>query len=493
MVVKCPFGKDSFLNQPIKVLIVDDEASQRSGLAAMVASWGMVPETAGDGAEALHKLAQSPADVIITDLNMPGMDGFEFLRRLRESGEMPPTIVLTAFGSIETAVKTVHELGAYWFLEKPIQSAVLEVLLRRAGSHAGLSVEKRNLERQLGYKGSLGELVGTSSQMQEIFALLQQAGPSKACVLITGESGTGKELVARTVHALSPRRQGPFIAINCAALPETLIESELFGHEKGSFTGASERRAGCFEVAQYGTLLLDEIGEMPMQTQAKLLRILEDSKVRRLGGKTEFEVDVRVVAATNKVPEEAVRGGHLREDLYYRLNVFHVHLPPLRERKEDIPAIAEALMADLNRKHECRVSDVSPAVMEALRRHLWPGNVRELRNVLERAVILAGEGTIEPRHLPPFLQADALSAAPAPAAAGTVAAAPPAAVRGEREAVRFEIGTTVEEAEKGLILRTLEHTRNNKTRAAEILGISLKTLHNKLKEYGAGKEFGVGV
>ena len=239
----------------------------------------------------------------------------------------------------------MHELGAYWFLEKPIQAGTLEVLIRRAGSHAGLRAEKRNLERQLSYKGSLGELVGTSPKMQEIFALLQQAGPSKACVLITGESGTGKELVARTLHALSPRRQGPFVAINCAALPETLIESELFGHEKGSFTGASERRAGCFEVAQHGTLLLDEIGEMPMQTQAKLLRILEDSKVRRLGGKTEFEVDVRVVAATNKVPEEAVRGGHLREDLYYRLNVFHIHLPPLRERKEDIRPIAEALIA----------------------------------------------------------------------------------------------------------------------------------------------------
>ncbi len=250
--------------------------------------------------------------------------------------------------------------------------------------------------------------------MQEIFALLQQAGPSKACVLITGESGTGKELVARTLHALSPRRQGPFWAINCAALPETLIESELFGHEKGSFTGASERRAGCFEVAQHGTLLLDEIGEMPMQTQAKLLRILEDSRVRRLGGKTEFEVDVRVVAATNKVPEEAVRGGHLREDLYYRLNVFHIHLPPLRERKEDIQPIAETLMADMNRKHECRVADISPAVIQALERHNWPGNVRELRNVLERAVILAGEGTIEMKHLPAFLQGRSSASARCP-------------------------------------------------------------------------------
>src|SRR5690348_3864381 len=247
-------------------------------------------------------------------------------------------------------------------------------------------------------------MVGRAPRMQEIFALLRQAAPSKASVLITGESGTGKEMVARTLHALSTRRQGPFIAINCAALPESLIESELFGHEKGSFTGASERRAGCFEIAQNGTLLLDEIGEMPMQTQAKLLRILEDSRVRRLGGKAEFEVDVRVVAATNKVPEEAVHSGQLREDLYYRLNGFHIHLPPLRERKEDIRAIAETLVGDLNRKHECRVAALSPAVMEALAGHSWPGNVRELRNVLERAVIIAGEGTIEMNHLPAFMQ-----------------------------------------------------------------------------------------
>jgi transcriptional regulator with PAS, ATPase and Fis domain len=308
--------------------------------------------------------------------------------------------------------------------------------------------------------------------------------------LITGESGTGKELIARTLHALSTRRQGPFVAINCAALPETLIESELFGHEKGSFTGASERRAGCFEVAQHGTLLLDEIGEMPMQTQAKLLRILEDSKVRRLGGRTEFEVDVRVVAATNKVPEEAVRGGHLREDLFYRLNVFHIHLPPLRERKDDIQPIAEALLGDLNKKHECRVADISRAVTEAFERHQWPGNVRELRNVLERAVILAGEGTIELQHLPAFLQNQAAATPAAPASSSTPPVQPASAA--EEGGVRFQIGTTVEEAEKGLILRTLEHTRNNKTRAAEILGISLKTLHNKLKEYGA-KEFGVGV
>jgi DNA-binding NtrC family response regulator len=453
---------------------VDDEASQRDGLAALLSAWGMLPETAGDGNEALLKLADFHADVILTDLNMPGLDGFGLLRRLRDSGDMPPAIVLTAFGNIETAVKTVHELGAYWFLEKPIQPGVLETLVRRAGSHAGLRAEKRNLERQLGYKGSLGELVGASAKMQEIFALLQQAGPSKACVLITGESGVGKELVARALHLLSPRRQGPFIAINCAALPETLIESELFGHEKGSFTGALERRAGCFEAAQGGTLLLDEIGEMPIQAQTKLLRILEDSKVRRLGGKAEFEVDVRVLAATNKVPEEAVQGGHLREDLYYRLNVFHVHLPPLRERKEDIDALSEALLGDLNRKHECRVTEVSAEVAEVFQRHDWPGNVRELRNVLERAVILAGEGPVGMQHLPAFLRAASGQPPPPERPAGD-----------DSDSVTFRVGTTVDEAEKGLTLKTLEHTRNNKTRAAEILGISLKTLHNKLKEYGA--------
>ena len=470
------------MSQRLKVLIVDDEPSQRSGLAAMVSAWGMTPETAAEGNEALEKLSTFAADVILTDLNMPGLDGFGFLQRLREAGDMPPAIVLTAYGNIETAVRTVHELGAYWFLEKPIQPSTLEVLIRRAGTHAELRSEKRALERNLVYKGTLGEMVGMSPRMQEIFALLQQAGPSKACVLITGESGTGKELVARTLHALSPRRQGPFVAINCAALPESLIESELFGHEKGAFTGAGERRAGCFEVAQYGTLLLDEIGEMPLPTQAKLLRILEDSKVRRLGGRAEFEVDVRVVAATNKLPEDAVTGGHLREDLFYRLNVFHIHLPPLRDRKEDIPAMVETLLADLNRKHDCRVAEIAPAVLECLRRHRWPGNVRELRNVLERAVILAGEGVIEVKHLPAFLQdrpasvaAAAASGGPCMSTVGTV----------DQGSVRFQIGTTVEEAEKGLILRTLEHTRNNKTRAAEILGISLKTLHNKLKEYGS--------
>ena len=474
------------MDRLLKILIVDDESSQRTGLAGMVKAWGMQAETATDGADALEKLETYAADVVVTDLNMPRMDGYELMKTMREEGNGTPVVVVTAFGNVDTAVRTVHEMGAYWFLEKPVQANVMQTLLRRAAAHSGVSKEKVTLERTLQYKGSLGEMVGASPRMQEIFSHLQQAGPSKACVLISGESGTGKELVARTLHMLSPRKQGPFVAINCAALPETLIESELFGHEKGSFTGASERRAGCFEIAQHGTLLLDEIGEMPMLTQAKLLRVLEDSKVRRLGGKAEFEVDVRVIAATNKVPDDAVRGGNLREDLYYRLNVFHIHLPPLRDRKEDIQAIAEALLIDMNKKHNVQATDFSPDVLRTFSTFDWPGNIRELRNVVERAVILTRQGTVQMSALPVNLQ-------PKPTATASVVGATVGVVTGGAadmhapepisDGLRLPIGTTVEKAERELILRTVEFTKQNKTSAAEMLGISLKMLNNKLKEY----------
>ncbi len=453
-----------------RVLIVDDEENQRSGLAAMVSEWGYTAETAADGQAALAKLEAFPAHVIVTDLNMPGLDGFGLLRRLAELGNAPPAIVLTAYGSIENAVRTVRDLGAFWFLEKPIQAHALRVLLERAAQQSALAQDRERLQRRLSSSGELEEMVGRSPVMRNVFALIQQMAPSRAPVLITGESGTGKEMVARSIHRLSHRHDGPFVAINCAALPETLMESELFGHEKGAFTGASERRAGCFELAQDGTLLLDEIGEMTPTTQAKLLRVLEDGRVRRLGAKAEVQVDVRVLAATNKVPEVALSKGEIRQDLYYRLNVFHIPLPPLRDRREDLPLISAALLEELNRKHSCRVSGLEPAVLERLERHNWPGNVRELRNVLERAVILSGHGMITRQHLPgDFL---ASSSAVLPAADG--------------DAVSFRVGATVAEAEKGLIQRTLQFTRNNKTRAAEILGISLKTLHNKLKEYGPG-------
>ena len=457
----------------MNVIVVDDEESQRAPLAKIISSWGFNVETASDGQEALEKLATFNANVIITDLMMPRMDGFELMKRLGSDGNMPPAIVLTAFGNIETAIQTIHDLGAFWFLEKPIQPAALRVLLERAASQSQLAEETERLQRQLANTGVLVDMVGTSPQMQQVFNVIQQVAPSKAAILVAGESGTGKELVARAVHQLSPRRGGPFVAINCAAMPETLMESELFGHEKGAFTGALERRAGCFELAQHGTLLLDELVEMPSGTQAKLLRVLEDSRVRRLGGKNEISVDVRVIASTNRNIDDALKKGDLREDLYYRLNVFQISLAPLRQRLSDLPVLTEALITHLNRKHDCNVTNVTPDVMDAFRKHNWPGNVRELRNVLERAVIMAGEGAIHMAHLPYDFGV-------------SVGSRPPAQVF-EPESVRLAVGTTVSEAEKALIQVTLQHTKNNKTRAAEILGISLKTLFNKLKEYGAAE------
>lgn len=465
--------------QASNVLIVDDEESQRTPLGAMISAWGFNVETASDGQEALEKLASFSANVIVTDLMMPRMDGFELMKRLGADSNMPPSIVLTAFGNIETAIQTIHDLGAFWFLEKPIQPAALRVLLERASAQSQLAEETDRLQRQLSYSGVLENMVGTSPQMQQVFQVIQQVAPSKAAVLVTGESGTGKELVARAIHQLSNRRAGPFVAINCAAMPETLMESELFGHEKGAFTGAVERRAGCFELAQHGTLLLDELAEMPSGTQAKLLRVLEDSRVRRLGGKSEISVDVRIIAATNRNVDEALKKGDLRDDLYYRLNVFQIALPPLRQRMSDLPALAEALITHLNRKHSCNVTYITQDVMDAFKKFSWPGNIRELRNVLERAVIMAGEGAIQMSHLPYDFGV-------------SVGSRPPAQIF-EPDVVRLPVGTTVSEAEKALIQLTLQHTKNNKTRAAEILGISLKTLFNKLKEYGAAEAGDPGV
>jgi len=458
-----------------RILIADDEESQRNGLASMIRSWGFVTDTAADGQEALDKLLAEPVSVLITDLKMPRVDGFELLRRLPGETITVPVIVLTAFGNIETAVSTMHELGAFWFLEKPIQPSVLRILLERAIAHGRLADEAQRLQRQLSQGGTLGDMAGESAGMRLIFSLVEQVAPSKAAVLITGESGTGKELVARALHSLSPRTNGPFVALNCAAMPESLIESELFGHEKGAFTGAVERRAGCFELAQHGTLLLDEIGDMPLNTQAKLLRVLEDSRVRRLGGRTETVVDVRVLASTNKNLTEAIKQNQFREDLFYRLNVFEIHLPPLRERLEDVPLLARTLLDDLNRKHGTQVTEIAPDAMELLRHHRWPGNVRELRNALERAVILAGEGTVLARHLPPAV----VPANVREAQVTTEASA---------DFLVLTPGTTIDDAERALVRRTLIMTKGNKTRAAEVLGISLKTLFNKLKGYDGAEQ-----
>jgi DNA-binding NtrC family response regulator len=468
------------LNAPsIRVLVVDDDAQQRSVLAAMVESLGFAVATAGDGREALDSHAECRADIILTDLIMPRMDGFELLRTLEESGDRTPTIVLTGFGSIEKAISVVHDLKAFWFLEKPVQPGILRALIERASAQSRLMEETEVLNRQLSYHGVLGDLVGNSREMRQVFSEIQQVAPTSASVLITGESGTGKELVARALHRLSTRAGGPFVPINCAALTETLIESELFGHEKGSFTGALERHIGCFEQANNGTVFLDEIGDMPIGTQAKLLRVLEDRKVRRLGGKTDLPVEVRVIAATNKIPEEAIKEKLLREDLYYRLNVFQIMLPPLRERKDDILPIAEAILVHLNKKHGCRVTGLHPAALDRLHNYSWPGNVRELRNVLERAVIMTGEGMILSKNL--AMDTQAASDAPEPVIA-------PAAVDTETgDSIRVRPGATMEEIEETYINLILQRTNNNKTRAAEILGISVRTLHNRLGQFTKGR------
>jgi DNA-binding NtrC family response regulator len=462
-----PDPQQNVRSEPGRVLVVDDEFNQRSALSQMLALWGYKTETAANGREALDHIADFGPDAVVTDLNMPVMDGRQLLEELHRSGSGPPAIVLTAFGSVEMAVETVHQLGAFWYLEKPVRPKELKAILERAIAQRRLAEHSERLERELSNHGVLGGLVASSQSMRAVFALLQQAAPTKATILITGETGTGKEVAARAIHEISPRRGKPFLAINCAALPETLIESELFGHEKGSFTGAAERRAGCFELASGGTILLDEIGEMPIATQSKLLRVLEDRKVRRLGSGKEIEVDVRIIASTNRDLRTAIQNGEFREDLYFRLNVFEVALPPLRERLEDIPLIASALIHELNRRHDCRVADQSPEVQAIFQRHNWPGNARELRNVLERAVILCGEGTILPRHLPP-----GFSGLPLPL--------PPE--QGDTCVVRP--GMTAEDAERQLILMTLRHTANNRSRAAAMLGLSVKTLFNKLKQYG---------
>lgn len=451
-----------------KVLIVEDEENERSGLAELVSAWGYRTDVARDGLEGLEKAATWSPGIVVTDFKMPRMDGMELLQRLAEQPQQIAVVLLTAQGSIDVAVDAM-KAGAYDFIQKPVDPARLKQILQNAARQRGTAIELEATRRKLRDTGLFGQMVGGSKGMQEIFHLIEMVAPSTASVLITGESGTGKEMVARTIHDMSPRKSKPFVAINCSAIPETLIESEIFGHEKGAFTGALERRAGCFELAEEGTLLLDEIGEMPAGTQAKLLRVLEDRKLRRLGSKVETPVDVRVLAATNKVPEEAVAKGELRGDLYYRLNVFNIHMPPLREHKEDVPQLVASLLADMNAKHGRDVGGVSDTVLQMFNNYNWPGNVRELRNTLERAVIVCDAPMIEQRHLPPNFGAAGLKVS-----------------SGDSSGIRVEVGTTVEQAEKLLILKTLAATNNNKTRAAEILGISLKTLHNKLKEYGTG-------
>jgi DNA-binding NtrC family response regulator len=457
--------QDTKLTEPIvtptageRVLIVEDEEGARNGLSELVQTWGFQTDEAADGDEALRKVTSFRPAIIVSDLVMPRIGGLELLRALKDQLSDLTFILLTAQATVEGAVEAIKE-GAYDYLTKPVDYQRLKILLEKAVERQETLREVRQLRRQLREVGSFGRIVGNSPGIRSLYRVIEQAAPTQASVLISGESGTGKELIAQTIHELSPRTSFPFVAINCAAIPETLLESEIFGHEKGAFTGAHDRRTGVFELAHRGTLFLDEIAEMQPATQVKLLRVLQERTFRRLGGRQEQTVDVRVIAATNVNPMEAVRAGKLREDLFYRLNVFAIELPPLRDRREDIPLLVQTFLNEFNNRNSKAVRAVDQEAMRILENYLWPGNIRELRNVIERATILAEGEFIEEKHLPPILLSKSEESLPS---------------------VTLSPGTTVDEAERRLILLTLEHTRNNKTRAAEILGISLKTLHNKL-------------
>jgi two-component system, NtrC family, response regulator HydG len=444
-----------------RILVVDDEATARNGLAKLLEQEGYSVETAGDGVEALQLAAENPPALIVSDLKMPNMDGMELLKQLREKGIETPTIVATAFGEVSTAVAAMRA-GAEDYLTKPIDFDALLLVVERTLAREELKSEAENLRRQLRArdKEGLEGLLGASAAMQRVYQMVRQVAPARATVLITGESGTGKGEVARAVHQLSPRANAPLVSLHCAALAESLLESELFGHEKGAFTGAEKRRIGRIEQADGGTLFLDEIGEIPLATQIKLLRVLQERCFERVGGNETIKVDVRVVAATNKNLAEEVREHRFREDLYYRLNVVHIDMPPLRQRGNDVVLLAEHFLRRFARENNRRIDGFADAARAKLVAHRWPGNVRELENAIERAVVFTtGE----------LVEADAL---PFDAAPATIEGGP-----------RIP-GATMAELEKHAILATLEAVGGSTGRAAEMLDISARTIQYRLHEYG---------
>ena len=445
----------------MRVLIVEDDAAARRGLAELVRAWGYEAETAADGQEGLDLLTTYRPAAVLADMVMPRMDGLELLRRVKSQLADLTFVLITAQGSVDTAVSAMKE-GAYDYLTKPVDPQRLRTLLGHVAERHSALRDVASLRHQLQEHGRFGQMVGNAPAIRSVYKIIEQAAPTAASVLVHGESGTGKELVAKTIHELSGRSKHPFVAINCAAIPESLLENEIFGHERGAFTGAVERRPGCFELAHTGTLFLDEIAEISPGIQAKLLRVLQERTVRRLGGQREQLVDVRLVAATNIDPAKAVQQGKLREDLYYRINVIGICVPPLRDRAEDIPLLVQTFIHEFNERNGRAVRGVAPEAARLLQRYAWPGNIRELRNVIERAVILSAGDFIEPEHLPADLSGP-----------------PPPTI----QSAGLTAGMTVEEAERKLIELTLAHTRDNKTRAAEILGVTVKTLHNKLKRF----------
>lgn len=450
------------------ILIIDDEKNIREGLSAALELEGYSVRLAADGREGLALIERGDIDLVITDLRMPGISGEEVLSRVR--GESPgiPVIVLTGHGSIDTAVDAMRN-GAYDFLTKPLSLDRLTLIVKRALAGRELEIRHSSLQQELDAKTSFESIIGKSAEMQRIFQMVRKAADSKASVLITGESGTGKELIANALHNLSPRKDKPFIKVHCAALSESLLESELFGHEKGAFTGAAARKRGRFELANGGTIFLDEIGEINQNVQIKILRVLQDKRFERVGGEETLEVDVRVIAATNRNLEEEILQGRFREDLFYRLNVVHIQVPPLRERKDDIPLMLNAFLDEFNRENNKSITGFDSRSRSALYKYDWPGNIRQLRNCVESAVVMCSGSQISLEDLPPTIRGAA-----------------------EASVIQVPMGITLAEAEKIIIQQNLAANQGNKSKTADVLDIGRKTLHRKLEEYQLEAKVGEG-
>ncbi len=446
------------------LLVVDDEPNTRDGLRQALEREDRVVFTAADGREALDRAQERAFDVVITDLRMPRLDGMQLLEEIKERSADTAVILLSGYGTIETAVEAMRR-GALDFITKPVNLDELELRVSKVLAQKHLALENEYLKKQLKERFGLDNMVGRSPKMLQVFETIHRIAPSKSTVLITGETGTGKELVAYAVHAGSPRKDKLFQPVNCAALPESLLESELFGHERGAFTGAVKQKKGYFEVADGGTIFLDEIGEISLAVQVKLLRILEQRQFERVGGTNTLTVDVRVVAATNADLEALVRQGRFREDLFYRLKVVTIDLPPLRERRDDIPLLAEMFLKQMAEENHKGPMQFEPETLQRLQEYEWPGNVRELRHLVEQMVLLSRSSTLGPRDLPGKYQAEP-----------------------SKDYIEIPQGTSLRDAEKKIILQTLREQAGNRTRTAEVLGIGRRTLIRKLQEYGVGEE-----
>jgi len=443
------------------ILVVDDEINIRRALVTMLEKKGHQVRGVATAEEGLAQLEAAPAELVITDLRMPGIGGMEFLCRLKDAWPDTEVVVMTAYGSIDTAVEAMR-LGAYDYLTKPIDRERFPIVVDKALDRHALTTENKQLRDRLETRTRFDQMVGESEPMQRVYSLVEMVADSDVTVLLTGESGTGKELISRAIHHKSPRADGPFITMNCGALPDNLFESELFGYEKGAFTGAMATKMGRFELADGGTLLLDEVGELSLKSQVDFLRVLETKEFRRLGGTKLLKVDTRIIAATNRNLEEAVKQGDFREDLYYRLNVVPIRLPPLRDRADDVPLLVDRFLAECSAQHHREPKDVSREAMRLLRLYGWPGNIRQLRNLMERLVVTVKDSMIQPEHLPEEIQAS----------------------KEDARTMVVTLGTSLDQLEREVIQRTLTEITNHREKAAKLLGISLRALQYKIKEYG---------